>query len=141
MASKKRVGSNISIEGMDEIIKNFKRIASTVDEKDMENNLLEAAMVIRDDAKARAPLGKTGKLRDSIVAKRFNNPTKGKPGAFVAIDYRIAPYAHLVEYGHGGSNPAPAHEFFRPAMDNNIATVKRMIESGILEIIEKAAKR
>ena len=140
MAKNKRIGKNVSIEGMDDIIKKFKHIATAVDEKDMENNLVEAAMVIRDAAKSMAPV-KTGKLRESIVAKRYSRQPKGRPGAFVAIDYRIAPYAHNVEYGHGGPHPAPAHPFFRPAMDNNMGRVKKMIEAGAMEVIEKAARK
>jgi HK97 gp10 family phage protein len=47
-------------------------------------------------------------------------------------------YAHLVEFGHGGPSPAPAHPFLRPAWDahhnNAAATIAAEIEAGIAAI-------
>jgi len=55
------------------------------------------------------------KLRKSIKAKE----SKFDDGGWIVI--ATAPHAHLVEYGHGGKSPAPAHPFLRPALGKNIS--------------------
>ena len=54
------------------------------------------------------------KLRKSIRAKE----SKFDDGGWIVV--ATAPHAHLVEYGHGGKSPAPAHPFLRPALNKNI---------------------
>ena len=51
---------------------------------------------------------KTGNLRESIRKEK----SLFEQGGFVIV--ADAPHAHLVEYGHGGKHPAPAHPFVRP---------------------------
>jgi len=51
---------------------------------------------------------KTGILRKSFRKKK----SKFERGGYVVIS--DAPHAPLVEYGHGGKHPAPAHPFIRP---------------------------
>ena len=136
----KQIGTGVWVEGIDELKKRFQRLASVIDSKDMANKIVDAAVTIRDEIKSRAPVV-TGNLKRSVVAKKYSRLTKGNPGAFVAIDYRIGPHAHLVEYGHGGSNPAPAHPFFRPGVDNKIDIAERKIKMGVIEVIERAMKR
>lgn len=41
-----------------------------------------------------------GPLRKAIVAKLFKRKFDGMPGAFVAIDRKMAFYAEMVEFGH-----------------------------------------
>ncbi len=55
----------------------------------------------------------TGALSRSLVSKPFSKQRKGEPAVFVAVDYAIAPHAHLVEFGHGGPKPAAPKPFFR----------------------------
>jgi len=55
------------------------------------------------------------KLRKSIKAKE----SKFDDGGWIVIV--TAPHAHLIEYGHGGESPAPAHPFLRPALGKNIS--------------------
>jgi HK97 gp10 family phage protein len=62
--------------------------------------------------------------------------TKG--GRTVTVNpTRIAP---LVELGHGGPHPAPAHPFLRPAWDENKSQVEATLKRVILEGIEAEAK-
>ena len=58
----------------------------------------------------------TSNLSRSLVSKPFAKQRKGEPAAFVAVDYNIAPHAHLVEFGHGGPKPAAPKPFFRPVV-------------------------
>ena len=59
------------------------------------------------------------KLRKSIRAKK----SKFEDGGWIVM--ATAPHAHLIEYGHGGPNPAPPHPFLRPALYKNIAAAKQ----------------
>jgi len=79
----------------------------------------------------------SGNLSAAVVVKRFANQRKGAPAVFVAIDRRIAPHAHLVEYGHGGPNPAPPHPFFRPAIDGFRMKVGGQIKAAIQNALRK----
>lgn len=60
----------------------------------------------------------TGKLRKSIKALK----SKYEGGGWIVR--AKAPHAHLVEFGHGGKNPAPAHAFLRPALEAEIEEAK-----------------
>lgn len=60
----------------------------------------------------------TGTLRKRIKAKK----SRYEFGGWI-VEAR-APHAHLVEFGHGGPNPAPAHPFLRPALESEITEAK-----------------
>jgi hypothetical protein len=70
-------------------------------------------------------------LRDAIfVDARY----RGKPSVLVGVNYRLAPHAHLVEYGTVRWAGKP---FFRPAVAQTASTVRAMLRQGIAEIIAK----
>ena len=138
---------DIEIQGIDELEKQMQRLIGTVSADKVEPVLLDAAKVVAKDAKARAPKGETGNLKKGIVAKKTRrkggvsavlglNVGEAAP-AIAAIDYRKAPHAALVEFGHGGPHPAPAHPFFRPAWDANREKVTRQIIDDINNLLEK----
>ena len=60
------------------------------------------------------------KLRKSIRAKE----SKFDDGGWIV--QATAPHAHLVEYGHGGPQPAPPHPFLRKAFEANITEARRV---------------
>lgn len=57
------------------------------------------------------------------------------------IDHVPALIAHLVEFGHGGPKPAPAHPFIRPAWEDSreacIAAIRDTLEAGIVTELSK----
>jgi HK97 gp10 family phage protein len=65
----------------------------------------------------------TGALRKSIRAVKSKYD---EGGWIVKAGGRAAPHAHLVEYGHGGPQPAPPHAFLRPAKDKVIRDAIRL---------------
>jgi HK97 gp10 family phage protein len=93
---------------------------------------IKAALVVRDEARRRAPV-KTGALKKSIFAAHGN---ENKPNALVGVNYRIAPHAHLIEYGSMKNRPYP---FFRPGISASANEVKKIIETGLKKIVEDAA--
>lgn len=54
-------------------------------------------------------------------------------------------YAHLVEDGHAGKHPAPAHPFMRPAFESQkyriLSTIQAKLWSGVREEARKLAAR
>lgn len=114
--------------GLPELSANLQRMAKMIDEEEVVKGLLVIDKELRDEVKQRAPKGKTGNLRSSIVAKSFRGKgIKGAPAVFLAVDFRKGPHAHLIEFGHRVVPPpksdfkrdfVPAHPFFRPAVDS-----------------------
>jgi len=73
----------------------------------------------RESATSKRKYSKARKLRKSIRAKE----SKYDDGGWIVV--ATAPHAHLVEYGHGGKSPAPAHPYLRPALENNINLARK----------------
>lgn len=117
----------------------------------MVNNILraslrQAANVVRDEAKERAPV-LTGALRDSVrtVARRgsrdrvqFNIVAGSTLTATQQERHGItAPfYALFVEYGHGGPRAAPPHPFMRPALEATAGLALDFVMTGISDRLE-----
>ena len=61
----------------------------------------------------------TGNLKKGIRAKesRFDD------GGWIVVS--TAQHSHLVEYGHGGPKPAPAHSYLRKSLYNNIEEARK----------------
>jgi len=131
----------ITLQGVGELKKKFGEMIAIIDDRKTENELLKSANILKNDIKRRAPKGPTGNLKRSIVARIFKRKITNQPAAFVAVDYRIAPHAHLVEYGHGGPHPASAHPFFRSAIDALKNKIVDIIEKGIWRILEEKANK
>jgi len=123
--------------GLDALIKEFSKLKQVPDTKKIESELLSGpAASLKNQIKNNAPLGPTGRLKKSIVNKPFSRKQKENPKVFVTIDRKMAPHAHLVEFGHKGPHPAPPHPFFRPVVDSQ----KSNIMGKIREIIWRAIK-
>jgi HK97 gp10 family phage protein len=105
--------------------------------------LLAAARKIQARIKEKAPLGpptdkKPGSLKAATYATAYPPTTSSQAVAFAGIRPRKAPHAHLVEFGHGGPQPAPPHPFFRPARDEMLPIVKEDIAKALGKTIEGA---
>jgi HK97 gp10 family phage protein len=121
--------ANYSIQGIEELTEKAEKIADAVSHKNMGEGLLKRAEAVRDRLKQRAPLGPTGNLRRSPMAKLMQEKSNMPAIAIAGIDRKIAPHAHLVEFGTSHSAPNP---FFRPTIDE--------MKSGILKNIGEDAK-
>ena len=87
-----------------------------------DKDLAEVAAAVERDARASTAFkDKTGMLRKNIRRKK----SKYKDGGWIVK--ANAPHAHLIEFGHGGINPAPAHPFLRPARDKNISYMRKIM--------------
>lgn len=133
---------------MEEVSRKIKSLVSALEGKDVEDVLLAGARIIRDEAKALAPKGDTGRLKRSIKAKRGKRRGKLFSVAFCAVDFKIAPHAPFVEYGTGprklksgkSVGQMPATPFFRPAIDTKKGEVAQVVNAGLARLIGKAVK-
>lgn len=107
----------------------------------MSKDALLIANTLKDNIRSEAPIGETGNLRRGMVAKNFAKERRNNPGAFVAVDYRIAPHAHLVEHGHitkSGSHTA-ANPFFSRGVARSASWMRMAIRKMIIQRLAKTA--
>lgn len=91
--------ASFDLEGFKELNQNLRGLEAFVDSKEVVNALLDGIKVIQRVAKAKASRGPTGNLRRGIVARPFLRQRRRNPAVYMGIDYRVAPHAHLVEFG------------------------------------------
>jgi HK97 gp10 family phage protein len=127
--------AQIYLKGIDALERETNKIIKQVTEGQTKV-LLDQAKLVRDRIKEKAPLGPTGNLKKAAYAAVSAETATKMPFAFAGIRPRKAPHAHLVEYGHGGPHPAPAHPFVRPAWDELHETVRENIKKGIKSLVE-----
>jgi len=126
--------AGVTIEGVEELEVNLKKMAASLEYKNMGPVYLEGAELVRDTIQQKAPLGPTGNLKRSPIAKLM--PFKGTyVTAIAGIDRKIAPHAHLLEFGTVKMSP---HPFLRPAWDETRPQVLEMIKRGAKDKVEGA---
>lgn len=146
--------TRLEVVGIKKLIKKLERLGGILSTRALQKRTLQVAQKVADDARRRAPIAKQGhwqkygrgggsiwvgpgSLKRGIVAKKFKGRTKSGPAAFVAIDYSVAPHAHLVEFGARGGK-MPMQPFFRPAVDAHkevfVATMKDELQKQIVKV-------
>ena len=123
------------IEGVLETVKALDKVSNSLKGKVMGKTLLKQAEIIAEDARDRAPLGPTGNLKRSLRAKLLDEKSRFPTVAIAAVDRKIAPHAHLVEFG---TSKMSARPFFRPAVDSHGRKVINNIKDGAKKLVEKA---
>lgn len=138
------MSANIEFRGLDEILGMLDDMGEV---ENVQKALKKACLVVERRAKQLAPKGRTGELRRSITSKVED---------LEGIVYTPLEYAPYVEYGTGlfaeeggrkdvpwayydeetgeliftsGQAPQP---FMRPALDENIEEIKRIIAEGLV---------
>ena len=140
----------IRIDGLNELIEDFGKLARSVDPDKVEPITLNCAKRLAAALKVEAPEGPTKNLRKAVKAKLLKRIGNSQPApAIAAVDRKIAPHAHLVERGTGeridpktgkSSGVMPADPFFRRTLDNRLQpeTAQMMLE--LANLIEGAIK-
>lgn len=158
----------VKVEGLSELKAALEELPKAVGNNVLRQVLLDRAQPIADLAKAKAPVGRTGRLRDSIMVQSLGSGGSGKAAfaaamsggasraeagkaahaansaagnsAMVAIGpSRKAFYAHLVEFG-SIHNPVP-RPFMRPAWDSAKGSILNNLASELWAEIKKAADK
>lgn len=104
---------NVDAVGMQEILSRIDAVDSVP--RRAYKALNAGARVVLRAATDLAPV-RTGQLKGSLKVGR-RRKTQDKYAVEVGAFHQDAPHAHLVERGHGGSRPAPAHPFLEPAVE------------------------
>lgn len=128
--------ATIKMEGLEILDAKIKDLIESTDNEHTGKILFKQAEVIRDKIQEKAPQGPTGNLKRSPIAKLMPDKSNYPAIAIAGIDRKIAPHAHLVEFG---TSRAPAHPFFRPAVDECSGKVMDGIKDGLKKNIEGAA--
>lgn len=123
----------LRFEGLEEIERRLSAVIDRTTGAAAKEVYLKAGLKLRDKARELAPI-KTGALRKSIFAARGD---ENKQNVLVGVNYKIAPHAHLIEYG---TVRAPAHPFLRPAVSATKDEMRAIIRDGLEKIIEDAAR-
>lgn len=140
---------SIETTGFDALQMTMAQMASMASNEAGNAALRAGAEVILKEIKAQAlidPKYRTGNLYQSLkigpITKTYRRRRKGDEsakkitlGAFDKAGLSVAPHAHLVEFGHGGPAPAPAHPFVRPSYDKKkdeaVDAMRRVLRSSI----------
>jgi len=134
----------MTLSGDKELLAALDKLPMAVGGKVIKNAIRAGGRQITKAAKEKAPLGPTGNLRKGIGTKLVVYQGDETAVLMVGVNFRKAPHAHLVEYGHGGPQPAPPHPFLRPAFDaakaTALAKIEKSFRSGIKRETKKLAK-
>ena len=105
-----RVNLKVDSVSMDRVLEMLERVENIP--ASAEKALEAGAKVLLPVVVQSAPV-RSGELKKALKVGRRR---RGKaPSVEVGVFYPDAPYAHLVEGGHGGEKHAPAHPFMQPS--------------------------
>src|SRR5690606_30331566 len=154
----------IKVEGLAELAKALKALPAEIAGKNggpLRRAIGRAAVVIRDDARRRAPVD-TGNLRDNIIAVRKRKSPQGTEGYFVEVRRKRRKYANTranrrkkragmsyetmgdAYYGmfvELGTAKMPAQPFLRPAFESKKTEAVETFRVELAKGIEQAAKK
>ena len=108
---------NINLSVNDAALNDVMRQLDKVEnlDKRIKTALTKGAEVLLPVVQRNAPV-RTGQLKRALKIGR-----RSKRSAYYSVEvgafHGDAPHAHLVEHGHGGPHPAPAHPFLEPALE------------------------
>lgn len=90
----------------------------------------EVASECVNEIKANSPTGKSRKHYKSgwSIKKAFEDPFEAR---WTAYNKNKPQLTHLLEYGHAGPKPAPAHPHIRPAEQKAIKKFEKMVEKAV----------
>ena len=127
---------NIKIDGLKELEKDFKRLTKCFKPEEIKKVAVDSAEIIRADAARRAPLGPTGNLKKSNIVKTLDR-NKKRPSAIAAVDRKVAPHAHLLEFGTAKMSAKP---FFRPAVESQGDKAASKFRDSLEKLVKEAVK-
>jgi len=165
--------ASVKIEGLDQIVANLRALPAAIAGKGggpIRQALFQAAKLIRDDARARAPVDARSDrvgphLRDQIIMKRDPNPRAVDNAAeryIVTVKYKAKKYTNnrknrrrgLVGQSYQnfgdfyywrfiefGTSKMPARSFLRAAFEANKAALPNITRDALATGIAKAVQK
>lgn len=115
----------------------FSALAKIPESPDLHKRTIEGARYAESKIRAELPRPVTGRLERSLESGGFKK-RPGKPvAAFVRINRRIAPHAHLVAFGTVHSAP---NDFFTRGWNKSKLKVEQILADGVGDVFDKALK-
>ena len=136
--------TTLTVRGINDLNAVLKALPYQFEEDVLRFGLIAGARVLQKEIARVSPRYKTSgpmrlhkNIRTQRRRKRYKQRLEGKvtPTTFRGAKVRAGvPHAHLVEFGHGGPKPAPAHPFMRPALH-------RMSNQMLAAIVQECRRR
>lgn len=154
----------IKIEGLAELAKRLRELPSELSGKNggpLRKAIGRASVVIRDEARRRAPVD-TGNLRDNIIAVRKRKSPQGNEGYFIEVRRKRRKYANtranrrkqragmtyesMGEAYYGmfielGTAKMPAQPFLRPAFESKKVEAVEVFRAEFAKAVAAAEKK
>jgi HK97 gp10 family phage protein len=134
--------AHVKLEGLPELERSIKKIIDSMSADEVEPIIFGAGEIVTAEVQANVNKIRkvTGNLRSSPVTKMMEKRRHGEPRPTIsAIDRKIAPHAHLVEFGARGGQ-MPAQPFFRPAWDAKRKAALEHIKKELAKSVKGATK-
>jgi HK97 gp10 family phage protein len=128
---------SIKIEGVKELKLALDKLGEEIKDK-LQPALHKGAEIVAQKATSnieRNTEPKTGRLSRSMVVKDMPYKDSMPLISIAAVDRKIAPHAHLIEFG---TTKMSARPFLRPALQSSQKEVEELIENTIEEVVNKA---
>lgn len=131
-----KISLEIGVEGIDAINKQIEERITRMTGMQAKKIWMRAALAIVREV--RDNIHKvTGKLSAGVFAN-YGKDNKPNVLAGVSIGGRgKAPHGWVVEHGHGGPHPAPAHPFFKPGVLSARPVAAAIIAEGMRDLAGK----
>lgn len=124
-----RINMNVDAVSLNDVVRRLDKL--DVLPQYAQQAMQKGAEIVLEAAKARAPV-RTGQLQKALKVGR-RAKTLNSYAVEVGAVHGDAPHAHLVEYGHGGPKPAPAHPFLEPAAESVSDEVADVVMAELLK--------
>lgn len=123
--------ADFQLVGAEDLVRNLEAVSTNVT-KDLAKAVKAGGKVVRDEAKARAPVD-TGALRDKMTMRLVEKDRS-------QVEVKVGPhkdqyYGYFLEHGTSKMSPKP---FLRPALDENKDKVEKAMANELKKAIEKA---
>ena len=128
---------SIKVEGVKELKLALDKLGEEIKDK-LQPALHKGAEIVAQKATSnieRNTEPKTGRLSRSMVVKDMPYKDSMPLISIAAVDRKIAPHAHLIEFG---TTKMSARPFLRPALQSSQKEVEELIENTIEEVVNKA---
>lgn len=126
MKSKGSLRGGISVSGLPGVRSSLDKYVKWFGAKNVTPALMDGGRIIRDAAKANAPV-RTGKLRDAIFAAP-GKPDDEQPDVLVGVLAKKAPHAWWYEFGSAKVSPIA---YMRRAIDSTGGAVLQAIATRL----------
>ncbi len=139
----------MNVDGLDHLMTDIAGMASAMDADGAgaptaKHILEEAAVPIHQQMKANAsgnPKIISGKLHGALNIGKVKKRRNGGKHITIGVHRKDWDdefyYPAVVEYGHGGPGPAPAHPYIRPAYDTRQDEAYEIIRDGLRNALDK----